>query len=160
MQTEFQVISTCGNLWLGGSDINEDLFQYFADKFSVQAPDHRAMTERDVAALRKAVESIKEQFTGAEEVPIRLNFDGFTLKDKMSRAQFAQLITPRLQQTFELVKSVLQESHIPEERIKDILLVGGSTKIPVSALFTMRMFMLKRYVLGGRESAESALSAC
>jgi len=133
----FEILSTDGDLDLGGSLIDEKIVNWLADEF-----------KKEVGVdLRKDPMAYQRLFEGAEKAKIELS--GSTVADinlpyitsvdnvpqhlvkQLSRAKFDQLIDDIVERTIDKAKSALKSSNLKIEDINEILLVGGSSRIPL-----------------------------
>src|SRR5437588_3327471 len=137
----FEVISTNGDTHLGGDDIDNALISIaLADIEGDLHMDVRRNGEI-VQRLRKAVIDAKIALSSAESVTIDVELtEGKRYQREISRAAFETLIEPIIQRTAQPVKSAIKDAGVNPEQIKEVVLVGGSTRIPrvqklVSELF-------------------------
>lgn len=133
----FEILSTDGDLDLGGSSIDELLVNYLADEFqSAEGIDLR----KDVMALQRlfeAAEKAKIELSGSATVDINIPYVTATetgpkhLVSKLSKSKFDQLISTIVARTMEKAKSALKSSGLSVNEIDEVLLVGGSSRIPL-----------------------------
>ena len=132
-----EVLCSKGDTELGGDDIDHRLLDYVADKFKSE---HDVDLRENVSAryrLLLACEQAKMQLSTDEEVEISEEFiaekDGkqLNLVEKVSRSEFEDLIAPLVDQTIEKLDEALREAQIGTPDIDDLVLVGGSTRIPL-----------------------------
>lgn len=114
----FQVIATGGNNSLGGDDVDALLLRHLKDKYGVKSPDS--------AAGLLAARQLKETLSQQEE------FEGEVLGTniKLSRVELNALVTPLINDTLDLLASVLTDARTNASEIKQLILVGGATKMP------------------------------
>ena len=134
----FEILSTDGDLDLGGSLIDEAIVNWLADEFNKnEAMDLR----KDPMAhqrLFEAAERAKIELSSSSNADINLPYitsiDGIPkhLVMQLSKSKFEQLIDPIIERTIEKSKSALSKSGIKKDEINDILLVGGSSRIPLA----------------------------
>ncbi|HZK57519.1 MAG TPA: Hsp70 family protein [Clostridia bacterium] len=131
-----EVKASTGNNFLGGEDFDWKLVDWLASKLVNK---HNIDPRGDIRAkalLKKEAENIKIKLSSEESVKIIIPV--VTVKDnqpiglstKINRKQFIDLIEDLLQETVELTKSVLKDAGLSAGDIDEVLLVGGSTKIP------------------------------
>jgi len=131
-----EVKASTGNNFLGGEDFDWKLVDWLANKLINK---HNIDPRGDIRAkalLKKEAENIKIKLSSEESVKIIIPV--VTVKDnqpvglstKINRKQFIDLIDDLLQETIELTKSVLEDAGLSPGDIDEVLLVGGSTKIP------------------------------
>jgi len=114
----FKVLSTDGNTNLGGDDIDNVLSQWLIDNYAF-------LRTYKFIKVKEFAKSLKELIDDKES--ISLNIDNETIS--LSKKTFHELIKPILDKTFDIVKKVIFESSLSTEDIKNIILVGGSTRI-------------------------------
>ena len=132
----FEVKSTNGNTHLGGDDFDDAVIQWLADEFK---KDEGLDLKKDPMAmqrLKEAAEKAKIELSSSTETEINLPYimpvDGIPkhLVRKLSRAKFEQLTDKYIQATIEPCKLALKDAGLSASGIDEIILVGGSTRIP------------------------------
>ena len=114
----FKVLSTDGNTNLGGDDIDNVITQWLIDNYTFLQK-YKFKKVKEIAKLLK--ESIDDKES------ISLNIENYSIS--LSKKTFHELIEPILHTTFEIVKNAIFESSLSPQDIKNIILVGGSTRI-------------------------------
>ena len=114
----FKVLSTDGNTNLGGDDIDNILSQWLIDNYAF-------LKTYKFIKVKEIAKSLKELI--GEKDSISLNIDNKTIS--LSKKTFHKLIEPILNKTFDILKNVIFESNLSLDDIKNIILVGGSTRI-------------------------------
>lgn len=131
-----EVKATSGNGKLGGEDFDWLIVDWLAE---IMMSEHQVDPRDDVrglALLKEEAEKIKIQLSKNEQIEISIpvvvmkDNEPLGLYKTMSQETFIALIEPLLQVTMDKVSEVLKEANLQREEIDDILLVGGSTKIP------------------------------
>ncbi|MCK5765503.1 MAG: molecular chaperone DnaK [Bacteroidales bacterium] len=132
----FEVKSTNGNTHLGGDDFDDAIIQWLAEEFK---KDEGIDLHKDPVAmqrLKEAAEKAKIELSSSTETEINLPYimpvDGIPkhLVRKLSRSKFEQLCDKYIQATIEPCKLALKDAGLKASDIDDIILVGGSTRIP------------------------------
>jgi len=132
----FEVKSTDGDTHLGGDDIDHKIIDWLADEFQ---KDEGVDLRKDPMAkqrLKEAAEKAKIELSSSTTTEINLPYimpvDGVPkhLVKKLSRAQFEQLIDDIIKRTIDPCKSAMKSAGLSVNDIDDIILVGGSTRIP------------------------------
>ena len=128
----FEVKATSGNSHLGGEDIDNRIVDYIVSDFKKQ---HKLDLSDNKKALRKiktVVERAKHSLSGLTQTTIDIDslHEGIDYKSILTRAKFESLCFDIFQKTLEPVIKVLSDSKISKSQINDIVLVGGSTRIP------------------------------
>ena len=114
----FKVLSTDGNTRLGGDDIDNAISIWLSNNYSF-------MHKYSHTEIKEYAKSIKESIANEESISIKVNENSVTL----SQDQFQDIIAPILNETFEIVKNAITASGLSSSEIKNIILVGGSTRI-------------------------------
>jgi len=128
----FEVLSTSGDTHLGGDDIDEEMIRLVLNEIRGQTPDSR---ERElgvstrIPAIRKAVNAAKEDLSAAESVEIII--DSLQYKRTMTRTEFNNLIDPIIERTLKPCRQALQDAGLQPGAIDEVVMVGGSTRIPL-----------------------------
>ncbi len=132
-----EVLATGGNAFLGGDDFDNRLIDWLVDEFK---SDSGIDLKNDVMALQRlkeAAENAKKELSTATETEINLPFITADasgpkhLVKKLTRAKFESLIEDLVEETITKIKSVIDESGLSKDEIKEIVLVGGSTRVPL-----------------------------
>jgi molecular chaperone DnaK len=132
----FEVKSTNGDTHLGGDDFDQVIIAWLADEFNKE---ERIDLRKDPMALQRlkdAAEKAKIELSSSVETEVNLPYitaiDGVPkhLVKKLSRSKFEQLVDPLVQRTLEPLKKALSDSGYTASQIDEVILVGGSTRIP------------------------------
>lgn len=132
----FEVKSTNGDTHLGGDDFDQVIIAWLADEFNKE---ERIDLRKDPMALQRlkdAAEKAKIELSSSVETEVNLPYitavDGVPkhLVKKLSRSKFEQLVDPLVQRTLEPLKKALADSGYSASQIDEVILVGGSTRIP------------------------------
>lgn len=135
-QGVLEVRSSNGNRQLGGEDFDWRLVDWMAERVQSQFGVDPRDNLRARALLKDLAEHVKwtlsSENTASVESPVLLMNNGtpITLTTEITRKEFVQLIQPWLNQTMALVSDVLSQANLTPRDIHDILMVGGSTRIP------------------------------
>jgi Fe-S protein assembly chaperone HscA len=127
----FEVIATNGDTHLGGDDIDNLLITIALDDIRGDlGPDLRRNGEA-VQTIRKAVIEAKIALSSADSTELDIDLpDGKRYQREITRAQYEQLIQPILDRTVGPCKQALKDANLKPEQIGEVVLVGGSTRIP------------------------------
>lgn len=120
----FEVLATGGDSALGGDDFDHAIVSYLLQQSGVSTLSHQQM--RQYLTLAR---SIKEQLTNKTEVEFSL--PGQTQQLQLSREQFEQLIAPLVKKTIRACRQVLRDAGLTAEDIVKVVMVGGSTRVPL-----------------------------
>ncbi|KAI9576969.1 heat shock protein 68-like [Glossina fuscipes] len=128
----FEVRATAGNTYLGGEDFDNRLVNHFVDEFRRKYHMDLKSNRRALRRLRTVAECAKRTLSSTTETPIKVDglFAGIDFYTKVSRAQFEELCADLFCQTLIAVEKALNEAKMDKNEIDDIVLVGGSTRIP------------------------------
>jgi len=139
----FEVIATNGDTHLGGDDIDNLLIAIALDDIRGDYNlDLRANAEA-VQAIRKAVIEAKIALSTAGKAYISLTLpDGQPYRREITREQFEQIIQPVIDRTVGPCKQALKDAGLKPEQIDEVVLVGGSTRIPLVRQLTDEIFHL------------------
>jgi molecular chaperone DnaK len=139
----FEVIATNGDTHLGGDDLDNLLLAIALDEIETEEKIPARQQPELVQALRKAVIDAKIALSANDSTRIEVPLpNGRHYRREITRAQFEQLIEPILQRTVEPCRQALRDAALAPAEIGEIVLVGGSTRIPrvqqlVSELFDL-----------------------
>jgi heat shock protein 1/8 len=129
----FEVKATAGNTHLGGEDFDSRLVDYCIEEFKKKNKGKDPTTsQRSLRRIRTACERAKRVLSSANATQIEVDsaFDGCDLLVNMSRAKFEEMCADLFKATMEPVDRVIEDSKISKKKIHEIVLVGGSTRIP------------------------------
>ena len=146
----FEVKSTAGNTHLGGEDFDNLLVNHCVKDFKRKTKKDLSGNGRSLRRLKSACENAKRTLSSTTNTVIELDslFEGEDYTFKLSRAKFESLCMPFFKQTIDLVDRVLLDASLAKSQIDEIVLVGGSTRIP------KLQEMLSDY-FGGKELCKS-----
>jgi Fe-S protein assembly chaperone HscA len=117
----FEVLSTSGDTHLGGDDIDEILIRLILNEIRGQTA--------NIPAIRKAVTKAKEDLSAAETAHIVIEPLGY--ERVIDRAEFNRLIDPIIERTLKPCRQALQDAGLKPNEIDEVVMVGGSTRIPL-----------------------------
>ncbi len=132
----FEVIATDGDTQLGGDDFDQRVMDWLADEFRKDTGVDLTKDPSAVQRLKDAAEAAKKELSTRKETTIHLPYITADasgpkhLEQKLTRAKFEQLIADLLERTIRIVDSTLQVANATSETIDQVVLVGGSTRIP------------------------------
>ncbi|KFN40091.1 MAG: molecular chaperone DnaK, partial [Sulfuricurvum sp. MLSB] len=134
----FEVLSTDGNAFLGGDDFDNKIVDFLASEFK---SDHGIDLKADKMALQRlkdAAENAKKELSSAEETEINLPFitaDATGPKHlvvKLTRAKFEGMIDTLVKETISHIKTAMKDAGLGKNEINEIIMVGGSTRLPIA----------------------------
>merc|ERR1719260_50824 len=128
----FEVVATNGDTHLGGQDFDERVMNHFIKVFKRKNKIDIRNNDRAIAKLRREVEKAKRALSSTTQVRIEIeNFaDGIDFSETLTRARFEELNNDLFRKTMKPVQTVLKDSGLKKNEIDEIVLVGGSTRIP------------------------------
>ncbi|XP_038220416.1 heat shock 70 kDa protein-like [Zerene cesonia] len=128
----YEVKATAGNSRLGGEDFDNRLVAYFAEDFRKRFGKEVCKDNKCVRRLKSAAEKVKLCLTSAVEATVQIEalYDGVDYTNRVSRALFEDLCSDLFNDTLKPVEQALRDARMKKCNIHDIILVGGSTRIP------------------------------
>lgn len=135
----FEVKATAGDTHLGGEDFDNRLVSWCVQEFKRKTKKDPSGNNRALRRLRTACERAKRTLSATTETTIEVDslFDGSDFMTKITRAKFEELCIDLFRSTIDPVDRVLRDSKMSKSSIHEIVLVGGSTRIPkVCSLLT------------------------
>ncbi|PWN93251.1 heat shock cognate 70 [Acaromyces ingoldii] len=146
----FEVKATAGDTHLGGEDFDNRLVNHFVQEFKRKNKKDLTSNARALRRLRTACERAKRTLSSAAQTSIEIDslFEGIDFYTSITRARFEELCGDLFSHTIEPVEKVLRDSKIDKGSVHEIVLVGGSTRIP-------RVQKLLRDFFNGREPNKS-----
>lgn len=128
----FEVLATNGDCHLGGEDIDNRLVKHFTNEFKRKHKKDLSGNARSVKRLKVACERLKRTLSSANQAQIELEslFEGVDFFSTMTRARFEEINGDIFRNTLKPVENVLRDSKKSKSEIHDIVLVGGTTRIP------------------------------
>ena len=128
----FEVKATSGDSRLGGEDFDNNMVQHFVDEFKKKNHMDITGSKKSMMKLKKECERAKRTLSSASTAYIEIDslYDGIDFNTTMSRARFEQINTSLFQKCLKCVEQVLIDSKMSKSSIDEIVLVGGTTRIP------------------------------
>jgi len=142
----FEVLSTDGNAFLGGDDFDNKIVDYLASEFKSENGIDLKADKMALQRLKDAAEAAKKELSSSQETEINLPFitaDATGPKHlvvKLTRAKFEGMIAKLVEETIDHIKVAMKDADLENNEINEIIMVGGSTRVPkaqemVSAYF-------------------------
>lgn len=132
----FEVLSTAGDNRLGGDDFDEVIMKHLLEQFKSQNGFDLSSDKMAMQRIKESAEKAKKDLSGVLEATISLPFISageagpIHFETKLTRAEFEKLSKDLLERTLVPVRKALQDAKLSASDIDEILLVGGSTRIP------------------------------
>ena len=132
-----EVLSTGGDAFLGGDDFDNRLIDWLVSEFKNEAGIDLKADVMALQRLKEAAENAKKELSSSNETEINLPFITADasgpkhLVKKITRAKFESMIEDLVDLTIKKIKEVVNDSDLKKEEIKEIVMVGGSTRVPL-----------------------------
>jgi len=128
----FEVVATNGDTHLGGEDFDQRVMQHFIKMFNKKHNKDLAKDKRSLQKLRREVEKAKRALSSTHQARVEIEalYDGLDLSETLTRARFEEINADLFKNTLGPVKQVMEDSGLKKNQIDEIVLVGGSTRIP------------------------------
>jgi len=128
----FEVKSTAGDTHLGGEDFDNRLVDHFVSEFQRKNKKDISGSKRALRRLRTACERAKRTLSVSAQANIEIDslFEGNDFYSSITRARFEELCADKFRSTLEPVERALRDAKLDKSKIDEIVLVGGSTRIP------------------------------
>ncbi|MBV9762536.1 MAG: Fe-S protein assembly chaperone HscA [Acidobacteriaceae bacterium] len=139
----FEVLATNGDTHLGGDDIDNLLLNIALEDVQSEWGEDLSGDSEGVQRLRRAVIRAKEELSFTPQAEIQLEYKGRRYHRAMDRALFERLIAPIVERTLEPCRACLADANIAPGQIEEVVLVGGSTRIPLVRAAVERLFKAK-----------------
>ena len=133
----FEVLATNGDTKLGGDDFDQAIFEYVMSEFKKETGIDLMNDAMAVQRVRSASEKAKIELSASTQTEINEPFiamnDGVpsNLNITLTRAKFEELIAPLVERSIEPCKKVLKDAGLQASQIHEVILVGGSTRVPL-----------------------------
>lgn len=132
-----EVLATGGNAFLGGDDFDNRLIDWLADEFKAENSIDLKADVMALQRLKEAAENAKKELSAATETEVNLPFITADatgpkhLVKKLTRAKFESMIEDLVEETIKKISEVVKDSDLSKDEIKEIIMVGGSTRVPL-----------------------------
>ncbi|KAK3996904.1 hsp70-like protein [Cladorrhinum sp. PSN332] len=130
----FEVLATAGNTRLGGEDFDNRVIGHLAKLFTQKNPGSGDITKdpKAMGKLKREAENAKRALSSQKSTKIDIEslFGGVDFSETLTRAKFEELNMQLFKKTLEPVRQVLKDAKVKRQHVDDIVLVGGSTRIP------------------------------
>lgn len=128
----FEVIATNGDTHLGGEDFDQRVMEHFIKLFKKKTGKDVRKDNRAVQKLRREVEKAKRTLSNQHQTKIEIEafFDNEDFSETLTRAKFEELNMDLFRSTMKPVQKVMEDADLKKTDIAEVVLVGGSTRIP------------------------------
>jgi len=128
----FEVLATNGDTHLGGEDFDQRVMKYFMKLFKKKYKKDMSKDKRSIQKLRREVERVKRALSSAHQARLEIEslYDGTDFSETLTRARFEELNIDLFKKTLGPVGKVMSDGGIKKGDVDELVLVGGSTRIP------------------------------
>ncbi|CAL8286981.1 unnamed protein product [Boreogadus saida] len=128
----FEVKSTAGDTHLGGEDFDNRLVKHCVEEFKRKSMKDISQNKKALGRLRTACEQAKRSLSGLTQASIEIDslYEGTDFRTSITRARFEDLCSDLFRGTLEPVEKALMDAEMDKSQVHDIVVVGGSTRIP------------------------------
>jgi len=128
----FEVISTSGDTHLGGEDFDQRVMEYFLNLIKRKYGKDISTDAKAIQKLRREAERAKRVLSNQHQVRVEIEglYEGVDLSEALTRARFEELNIDLFRKTMGPVKKALEDADFKKSEIDELVLVGGSTRIP------------------------------
>merc|ERR1711998_593052 len=146
----FEVKATAGDTHLGGEDFDNRMVEYFTQEFKRKNRKDLSDNQRALRRLRTACERAKRTLSSSTQAHIEIDslFEGVDFNSTITRARFEDMNMDYFRKCMEPVEKVLKDSKVSKSQVNEVVLVGGSTRIPKIQSMLSELF-------GGKEPCKS-----
>ncbi|RZT97672.1 Fe-S protein assembly chaperone HscA [Rivibacter subsaxonicus] len=125
----FEVVATGGDSALGGDDYDERVAELLLSKAGL--PGLSAVDAHDKRAVLREARAIKQQLSVEADARAQIGLKAGRIDSALTRAEFEAATAPLTQRTVDLMRKVLRDAKVGREEVQGVVLVGGSTRMPV-----------------------------
>lgn len=128
----FEVLATGGDAHLGGEDIDNRLVEHFAAEFKRKYKKDIMSSARAIKRLKTACERLKRNLSSSTQASVELDslLDGVDFMSTLTRARFEEMCASYFDKCMATVEKVMQDAKTSKSEIDEVVLVGGSSRIP------------------------------
>merc|ERR1719151_151492 len=128
----FEVLATNGDTHLGGEDFDQRVMSYFMKLFRKKHKANMSKDKRAVQKLRREVERVKRTLSSQHQARLEIEslYDGIDFSETLTRARFESLNMDLFKKTLGPVKNVMDDGGLTKSEVDELVMVGGSTRIP------------------------------
>jgi len=128
----FEVIATNGDTHLGGEDFDQRVMDYFMKLYKRKKGKDVRKDNRAIQKLRREVEKAKRALSSQQTTRVEIEsfFEGEDFSETLTRAKFEELNMDLFRSTLKPVKKVLEDADLKKKEVDEVVMVGGSTRIP------------------------------
>ena len=129
----FEAKSNRGGSHFGGEDFDQKMVEYFVEEFKKKHKKDISANKGSIQVLRSACERAKRTLSSSEQAVIEIDslFEGIDFYTSITRAKFENLNSNYFKSTLVAIEKALLDAHLSKRDIHEVVLVGGSTRIPM-----------------------------
>lgn len=137
-----EVKSTAGNIHLGGEDFDNRMVDHFTDEFRSKHDKDMKRNQRAVNRLRTECRKVKHTLSTTTQTELNIDslFDGIDFHTSITRTRFEELCSDLFERILEPLENAIKDSKIDKMSVNEVVLVGGSTRIPKIQTLLMDFF--------------------
>ncbi|KAL5478747.1 KAR2 [Sanghuangporus weigelae] len=145
----FEVLATAGDTHLGGEDFDNRVIDYFVKQYKKKTGTDVSSNLRALGKLKREVEKAKRTLSSQQSVRLEIESfeNGNDLSETLTRAKFEELNMDLFRKTMKPVEQVLKDAGVKKDEVDEVVLVGGSTRIP-------KVQQLLKEYFGGKEPSK------
>ena len=136
----FEVLATGGDTHLGGDDIDNLMLRVALEDIASEWGEDLSGNQEAVQRLRRAVIDAKHELSTLPATHIRFAWNGQEYARELTREVFDKLITPTIDRTLQPCRQCMADARVTPEQIDEVVMVGGSTRIPLVRAAVARLF--------------------
>lgn len=129
--TNFKVLATDGDVMLGGLDWSRRIVDHVSEQFQRKFNEDPRDDPETLLQFTQECEQAKRDLSNKAQVPVTVYYKGNTLTVSLTRGDFERMTSDLLQRTKDTTELVMEQAGIKPEQLDDVVLVGGSTHMPV-----------------------------
>lgn len=128
----FEVLATSGDTHLGGEDFDNRIIQHLLKIFERKHSQNISKDKRAIQKLRREVERAKRSLSNQHQIRVEIEglYEGIDFSETLTRARFEELCIDLFKKTLVPVGKVLEDAELRKSEVDEIVMVGGSTRIP------------------------------
>ncbi len=129
----FRVLATAGDTHLGGDDLDRELVHWLRESIKDEVPEETLRDPAFLQAARLAAERCKIELSKRDDAELRIVISdhGLNWRRRVTRAEFEERIAPLVDRTLTLCRRALADAGLSTEQVDEVVLVGGSTRVPL-----------------------------
>ena len=145
----FEVLATAGDTHLGGEDFDNRVMDYLIKQYKKKTGTDASKNLRALGKLKREVEKAKRTLSSQQSTRVEIESfeDGNDFSETLTRAKFEELNMDLFRKTMKPVEQVLKDANVKKEAVDEVVLVGGSTRIP-------KVQQLLKEYFGGKEPSK------